>query len=79
MLEIEAGFSARSVLATGAPSYEQMLEIEAGFGNGKFRVTAVPSYEQMLEIEAGLDTGNSLALVVKTGSDEFSFESFKNA
>ena len=79
MLEIEAGFSARSVLATGAPSYEQMLEIEAGIGNGKFRVMAVPSYEQMLEIEAGLDTGGSLALAVKTGSDEFSFESFINA
>ena len=68
-----------SMLVSGAASYEQMLEIEAGFGNGKFRVMAVPSYEQMLEIEAGLDTGNSLALVVKTGSDEFSFESFINA
>ena len=56
-----------------------MLEIEAGFGNGKFRVTTVTSYEQMLEIEAGLDTGKSLALVVKTGSDEFSFESIINA
>jgi hypothetical protein len=79
MLEIEAGIGFGNSLVVAAPSYEQMLEIEAGFGNGKFRVTAVPSYEQMLEIEAGLDTGNSLALVVKTGSDEFSFESFNNA